>query len=181
FTSAGLLNRSLALGVDLAWLGLLMVPFIVPGQFASQISSLLESWDLRGVHLSNFLHFLERRMGMVGLFAPLVPAIATWAEWKGWRTPGRYLFQLRVVDAHGLLLDRRKRMLRSLLRNFPVWIGAFSVAFLALGFDMLVLLISPLDEAVVLLNTLPVLGRKRRAVHDRLSGSHVVLDTRWHS
>ena len=39
FTNAGLLSRSMAFAVDLACAGLLMAPFILPGQFEGQISA----------------------------------------------------------------------------------------------------------------------------------------------
>lgn len=180
FTNAGLLNRGLALAVDFLCLALLMLPFMLPGQLAIQVSEHLAALGWAGENIPVILRNLTRRFGMLGLLTPMVPLFATWYEWRGWRTPGRYLFQVRVVDTHGLRLGRRQRVIRSLIRLFPIWIGAFSVAALALGFDMLVLLMSPLDELVLLIDTIPVLGRKRQSVHDRLVGSHVVLDTHLH-
>ncbi len=178
FTNAGLLSRSMALAVDLACFSLLMAPFIVPGQFAEQISTELAARGFAVENLPDFAQFLTSRLGMIGLLTPIVPAMATWLDWKGWRTPGRYMFQLRVVDAHGLRLGRRKRVLRSLMRNIPIWVAAFSAAALALRMDILALMLSPLDETVLLIDTIPVLGLKRQALHDRLFGSHVVLDTK---
>jgi serine/threonine protein kinase len=176
-TSAGLLNRSMALLVDLSLLGLMMLPFMLPAQFSSQIYAQIESQGFADSQLIDSFRILASRLGLLSLLTPLVPALAAWAEWKGWRTPGRYLFQLRVVDAHGLPLNRRKRVLRSLMRNVSVWFIAFSSVALALGFDLLALFLAPLDDIILVANTIPVLGSKRRALHDRLLGSHVVLDT----
>ncbi len=178
FTNAGLLSRSMAYAVDLACVGLLMTPFILPGQFEGQISAQVAAVGQAGAELSEYLIKLFGRMGPIGILAPIVPAIATWIDWNGWRTPGRYMFQLRVVDPHGLKLGRRKRVLRGLMRNIPIWVAAFAAAALALQMDLFALMLSPLDEIVLLIDTIPVLGQKRQAMHDRLFGSHVVLDTK---
>ncbi len=178
FTNAGLLSRSMAFAVDLACAGLLMTPFILPGQFEGQISAQLAAVGQSAQEVSEYLLKLFGRMGVIGILTPIVPAIASWVDWKGWRTPGRYMFQLRVVDPHGLKLGRRKRVLRGLIRNIPIWVASFVVAALALQMDIFALMLSPLDEIVLLIDTIPVLGLKRQALHDRLLGSHVVLDTK---
>lgn len=177
-TNAGLLQRAMALLVDLTLWGMLLLPFILPVQFAAQISAQLAAQGYTPQSMPAYLQVLIERLSLLGLLAPLIPALATWLEWKGWRTPGRYLFQLRVVDAYGLWLGRRKRVIRSFFRYATVWVISFSYAALALGFDLLVVIIAPVDEFVLLLNTLPVLGARRQALHDRLVGSHVVLNTR---
>ncbi len=168
-TSAGLLNRSLALTVDFALMGILMLPFVVPGQLVAQASV--------NENFPDALRELADRIGTLSLLAPIVPAIALWSEWRGWRPLGRYLFQLRLVDEHGLRLDRNKRVWRSLIRNAPIWVTAISIAALGMGFNLAVILLSPLDEIIMLINTVPVLGPRRLALHDRLVGSRVVLDT----
>ncbi len=167
-TSAGLLNRGLALVVDFALVGLLMLPFALPVELAA----LAAFTDLP----PSVLNFTER-FKLLSLLAPIVPLAAAWAEWRGWRTLGRYLFQLRLVDHHGLKLDRKKRAIRSVIRYAPLWSWSFSIAALALGFDMAVVLLAPLDDIIILINTIPVLGPKKLALHDRLVGSRIVLDT----
>jgi uncharacterized RDD family membrane protein YckC len=154
FTNAGLLSRSMAFAVDLACAGLLMAPFILPGQYAGQISAVMEAVGLAGEEIPEYLLKLFSRMGMIGVLTPLVPAVATWIDWQGWRTPGRYMFQLRVVDPHGLKLGRRKRVLRGLMRNIPIWVAAFIAAALALHLDLFALMLSPIDEAVLLIDTI---------------------------
>lgn len=168
-TSAGLLNRSLSFVMDYSLLALFMLPFWIPGALNALIA--------QGVNVADFWMDLASRE-MWGILAPIVPGIATWFEWRGNRTLGRYLFQLRLVDAHGLLLDRKKRVIRSFVRNAPIWLWSFSIAATAVGFEYLVLALSILDDATLVLNILPVLGPKRLALHDRIVGSHVVLDTR---
>jgi eukaryotic-like serine/threonine-protein kinase len=167
-TQAGRLNRALALTVDYFVQIVMMGCISLPGIIASQVSSAGEST----------LAFLARNgFGFVSLLALLVPAGMAWIEWSGWKTPGRYLFQLRVVDVHGLRLTRRKRLLRNLLRNLPMWMMAFTIITLTLDVDLLFPILSFADEIFLLVNAIPILGPARRTLHDRIFGSHVVLDT----
>ncbi len=166
-TKAGRLNRALALVVDLFLQALLIATLALPGIIVSTFSAsdlTNEYFYLNGLRLFSFL-------------ALLVPATMAWTEWKGWKTPGRYLFQLRVVDVHGLPLTRRKRLLRSLIRNAPGWLIAFSILALAFDLGSISTFIGPVDEILLIINAIPILGPARRALHDRFFGSHVVLDT----
>lgn len=170
-TSAGLLNRSLAWMVDLAWPMLIMLPMIIPGMLADQSAVAgfsLPDWGMR----------LANQFRMFGLFSPLVPLVITYFEWRGWSTVGHYLFQLRLVDEHGLRLDRGRRLVRCLLRNAPIWIFSITSVLNTLGSPLLATIVAPIDDIIVLLNTVPVLGPRRLATHDRLVSSRVVLDTK---
>ncbi|RMF44153.1 MAG: hypothetical protein D6753_03295, partial [Planctomycetota bacterium] len=169
-TTAGLLNRALALGVDYSVFVLFMIPFLIPGVLAAQADTMPD--------LPETMREFVARFRLLGVLAPAIPLAATWMEWRGWRTLGRYLFQLRVVDAHGLRLSPGKRLVRAIFRYVPLWIGALSTAALAVGSDLVAALISPIDEIVLLIDTLPVLLPSRQALHDRLVGSRVVLDTK---
>lgn len=175
-TNAGLLNRAMAYSVDLMFWGALLGIVTLPAIFSSELSGYIAAnfadHPLTGV--------LSRRLHLFSLLAPLVPLAATYLQWRRWRTPGRYLFQLRVVDPHGLPLSRRKNVLRSLLRFAPLWGAAGTIVVRAMGLDNFSLLLAPVDEIIVLVNTIPVLGSARMALHDRLVGSHVVLDTHAH-
>ncbi len=166
-TKAGRLNRALALAVDYLLQVLLMVPIAIPSMIArySQYSD------------STFKYLFDYGLGLISLFSLAIPAAMAWVEWQGWRTPGRYLFQLRVVDEHGLRLSRRKRLLRSLMRNAPIWAFAVSVITFTLQMNLLYAVIGWVDEIFLVVNAIPILGSMRRTVHDRLFGSTVVLDT----
>ena len=168
-TNAGLLNRGLALLVDYAVLGLLMIPFLIPAQLVDQAA-------LAG-DLPEAVRTFVTRFGRLSMLAPLVPLFAIWYEWRGWRTPGRYLFQLRLVDAHGLRLEGKKRAIRGLFRYVSVLFAAITTVVVAMGFEQAALLLSPIDEIVLTIDTIPALGPMSLAVHDRLVGSQVVLDT----
>jgi eukaryotic-like serine/threonine-protein kinase len=170
-TSAGLLNRSLAWMMDLAWPMLLMIPLVLPGMLARQPTA-------AGVVLPQSVLEFADRFQLFGLLSPLVPLVITYFEWRGWTTLGHYLFQLRLVDQHGLRLDRGRRLIRCLFRNAPLWIFSLTAVTSTLGSPLLAALIAPIDDIIVLMNTIPVLGRRRLAMHDRIVNSRVVLDTR---
>ncbi len=172
FTSAGLFSRSLAWMVDLSWPMLLMLPMILP--------SLIYEGQITGSRdrLPEWISNVGEQFRWFALLSPLVPLVITYFEGRGWPTFGHYLFQLRLVDQHGLRLDDRRRLLRSLIRNAPIWLFSIGAVLNTLGFSLLATLMSPVDDIVFLINTIPVLGRKRLAMHDRLVSSRVVLDTK---
>lgn len=159
-TNASLLARAFAFGVDYLVMALFVVPF-------GALAFLVRQGVIDEVFRSSCMLVLA------------VPLLASLAEYRGMRTLGRYLFQLRIVDPHGLLLTRQKRWLRSLLRNLPMWVWSLDVVAYAFGLDMAMLLIAPLDELLILADMLPVLGRRRQSLHDRVVGSHIVLDTHY--
>lgn len=166
-TKAGRLNRALAVSVDFGIQSILMGIVAVPAMIASSARN-----------VDSTLKFLfDHGFGWVSLVAIAVPAGMTIMEWQGWRTPGRYLFQLRVVDEHGLRLTRRKRMLRSLMRNAPIWALSLSIVTYTLQLSLLNDFFGWADEVIFVINALPIIGPMRRTLHDRLFGSHVVLDT----
>ncbi len=177
-TNAGLLNRALAYTVDLSVWGtlafLLFLPFLTNGPLAIAVEELRRT----DPQFAYPLGILVDRAAMLRFLSVLIPFIAAYTEYRGWRTPGRYLFQLRVVDPHGLRLQPRKRFLRSVLRYLPILVTAasFTLGTVA-GLGQLALLLTPVDEIVLMINTISVLGRRRMAMHDRIVHSHVVLDT----
>lgn len=156
---ASLLTRTLALGVDFLLYGMLILPFTFFLQLA-------------------YSSVIPMHMRVLTLFALLVPFLATIWESSGNRSLGRFLFQLRLVDGHGLMLGPRRRGLRGLMRNAPIWLAAVSLSFLATQVYTGAALIAGFAVLSLLIDFLPsLLTRKRLAVHDRLAGSHVVLDT----
>ncbi|GIW98276.1 MAG: hypothetical protein KatS3mg111_1609 [Pirellulaceae bacterium] len=169
-TPASLFSRGFALAIDYSILFACLLPFLIPAALVSEPRIAAE--------LPSNAQAIVERFRFLALLGPLVPLAATWAEWHGWRTVGRYLFQLRVVDPHGLKLSRGRRTLRALFRYIPLWVVSFSAVAYASGFDLIALMLAPVDEIVLMLDTIPVLFPGRRALHDRLVGSRVVLDTR---
>lgn len=155
---ASLSTRAFALIVDYSLLGVLMLPFVAAMQFAGQ-------------------GYVPERAKWIGFLVFVVPLIASLVEQGGRRTLGRYLMQLRLVDDHGMLLGPKKRLWRSLIRNSPIWIFSLWILFLLFRLELPAALLSPLDESIMLIDMIPALGPRRMALHDRLVGSRVVLDT----
>jgi uncharacterized RDD family membrane protein YckC len=114
-------------------------------------------------------------LGLWGLALIAIPAIQ--AKWR--TTPGKWLFQLRIVDAHGLSPSPRVLATRSMLQFLPVWMGACNAAISFLGmpaaFRGLLFGVAGLamcvDGCAMLLTT-------RRALHDRALNTRVVLASR---
>ena len=166
-TKAGRLNRGFALALDYIVQFLLMVPLVI----FFMVAEMSQNSD------SILKYLYEHGLGLLSVFCFVIPAAMTWVEWHGWTTPGRYFFQLRVVDEHGLRLTRRKRLLRSLMRNAPVWAFALAVVSNTLHLNLLQAMTGWLDEILLVVDAIPILGPARRTLHDRLIGSTVVLDT----
>ncbi len=168
-TKAGRLHRLLAFAIDQT----MQLAIIAPLVAASMISIL----PLDSITNTTGRFFARNGFAMLSLLTLVVPLAMAWLEWKGVRTPGRYLFQLRVVDEHGLRLTARKRLIRGLCRNGYIWTNTIATCLFVFGLTGAFDVLSFFDEAILVINGLAVLGPKRLAIHDRLVGSHVVLDT----
>lgn len=167
-TLAGRINRALAFGVDSFLQLAVLAPLSLPALLASR-SFYDDDMTIPFV--------LRNGLGLVSFLALAVPGAMAWVEMKGWRTPGRFLFQLRVVDSHGLAITRRKRLVRGVVRNLPIWLLAIMICFLAIDLPFPWGALFFLDKVAIAINALAILGPRRLALHDRLVGSHVVLDT----
>ncbi|MEM7476831.1 MAG: protein kinase [Planctomycetota bacterium] len=157
-TSASLIIRVLAFIIDYCVIGLGLLPFFY---IQDQI-------------LFGYLDNSAR--GLIPLVI-LVPAIAVFAEQSGRRTLGRWLFQVRMVDKHGLLLEGKRRLWRSVLRYTPAFLLAIGLILTSYNWFVLRVIISPLDELWLLADIIPALGPSHLALHDRLVRSRIVLDT----
>ena len=151
--------------VQLAVISPLVLPAVIVSSSSGEDAASLPS------------RLIQNGVGLVGLLALLIPAGMAWIDWKGWRTPGRYLLQLRVVGDHGLRLSPNTRLIPGFIRNAPVWLAAITIVSLPLAFSSLSHLLGPVDEILFFVNAVPILGPMRRTLHDRICGSNVVLDT----
>lgn len=158
FTPASLAVRAIALAIDYAVLGLGLVPLF---------------FLVREIDQGN----VPMKFRWLTLAAPLIPLLATFIERRSYRTLGRYLLQLRLVDRLGLRLERKQRFWRSFFRYSPIWVACFTLIFTAFHLEIPVAFISPVDEFLMLINMIPALGSQKLALHDRIVGSRIVLDT----
>ena len=111
-------------------------------------------------------------------FASLVvPAVYLLLVYRGWRSLGRYLFQLRIVEENGLPPRREQLVTREVLRNALAWLGPL-VIYMSLFYeqigrwpDLILALFLAADAGIILLR------KDRKALHDYLCHSKVVLAT----
>ena len=106
-------------------------------------------------------------------FVAIGPIAFGWIEGEVRKTPGRYLFQLQVVDHHGLRPKRRTRYLRHLLRMLPTWFLALEIIYPASLISWLAsaaFIFTLIDCATVLVM------RSGSSLIDWFCGTTVVLD-----
>ena len=159
---AGRFQRGLAWFVDLALvntvLQLLTNPFV--GEELRQV--------LSGRLLVTPLVLL------VGAAAPLL-ASAVQAYWG--ITPGKKLFQIRVVDRHGLVPSQATLAARMVFQMIPLWAGALGLGLQLLGADIVLALAASAVTLTVCADVAFALVRRDgRSLHDLLFDTRVVLD-----
>lgn len=104
-----------------------------------------------------------------------VPAVYLIMIYRGWRSIGRYLFQLRIVEENGLKPRREQLVAREVLRNAFAWFwplslyGTLNFPGISRNFEIALVLFLSIDFATTML----LKGRK--ALHDYLCHSRVVL------
>lgn len=124
---------------------------------------------------------------IVAFISLIVPAIYLSVTCRGWRSIGRYLFQLRIVEENGLPARREQLVTREVLRNAFAWFfplllyvnPGVSVDVDFESYNGRDLLVNILEIGLVLFiavdwgTTLLLKGRK--SLHDYLCHSRVVL------
>lgn len=112
---------------------------------------------------------------LLGALGPLLAALlqSTWGK-----TPGKKLFQLRIVDRHGLTPHRSILFARMAVQLLPIWadtnfeiwnaLGMKYVAYVTTG----VLLLASLSDALC-----GLFHPQKKSLHDYLFRTRVVLDT----
>jgi serine/threonine protein kinase len=159
--AAGRFPRVFAYGIDFltAWLffGLTSTPYVLAQLLVDE----------------NQLQWLS---SMLFLGSPVGLLLYSLIEIQSPKTPGRYLFQLQIVDNHGHRPQQSRRLARHLLRMSFIWTTCLAswipaalswLAFPAIVASQLFLLA---DAATVLL------GPAGLSLHDGLCGTRVVLD-----
>ena len=163
-TTAGVALRAVAYTIDQLFLLLLTSPFAI-------LIFLMNS-ELQNFSVLRSYQWATPIVAFVSLIVPLVYLIAVY---RGWRSVGRYLFQLRIVEENGLQPRREQLVVREVLRNAFAWFWpmAFyvnsSTPVLSRVLEVSVILFICLDSGMTLL----IKGRK--SLHDYLCNSRVVL------
>ena len=163
--SAGLIPRGLAWLVDILCLLLMTALLFIPVKLGPLV-------QLIGEHA--LLTWIIQIGAGIG-----IPAIAIAYQWSRGTTPGKQLFQLRVVDSHGAMPSRARIASRTGMQFLVLWTGSVIGIFEEGGLEVndvfrQLLLIVPLLVEMGFV----VFSKKRLALHDRIFRTRVVLDAR---
>jgi eukaryotic-like serine/threonine-protein kinase len=162
-TPAGFALRSMAYGIDQLMLLLFFVPFA------------FTIWFLNNAIAFRDYQWISHIVAFVSL---MVPAVYLILIYRGWRTLGRYLFQLRIVEENGLLPRREQLVTREVLRNSFAWFVPL-VVYVDPSFQpdhlmsRIIQFLFALFLAIDWATTLLLKGQK--TLHDYLCHSRVVL------
>ena len=163
--SAGRVSRALAWAVDLFLAGTAATLLMAPYHFLAAQGFAPDSPIIA--------RLLTLVVGVIVMF------MAAWLQ-SLWKTsPGKAMFQLRIVDRHGLSPSEIPLFLRAFFQLLPIWTDDFLGVVASLGvsqFGLLatgaVLAVSAVDAASA------ILRRDGRSIHDLLFMTRVVLDVR---
>ncbi|QDT14960.1 protein kinase domain-containing protein [Alienimonas californiensis] len=172
-TLAGPLIRSLGALTDLG-----LVVLISVGMFATLARPTLNAID-QVIGLPGWLTSVIPLVLLSKLLACVPSLLFAWWQARTGRTPGKTLFQMRIVDRYGLPPSKRTLLVRGLAQTFPIWGLAVSVLveeltgqlWLEQSLALFVLTVWALD------NVAGLFSAKSRTLHDRLLGTRVALDT----
>lgn len=161
---AGRIQRGLAWTVDLA-----IASFVQQLVFAGgRVGLVLES-DVATAFLAISIATMA-----TALFGPLLQLLWT-------TTVGKTLFQLRIVDRHGLLPGKGTLALRGAVQLLPAWLGLanLTLAFTGVGGLVVAAVLSAVVGLFIVADAgMAMLHPRGWSLHDRLFGTQVVLDTR---
>lgn len=159
---AGRIQRGLAWLVDLllvqAVFGILTFP--------------LTNEDLQGYFQGR--PFAALAIALLGAAAPLL-ASAAQAFWG--MTPGKKIFQLRIVDRHGLRPGKANLAMRMATQILTIWANVLFLMFSAVGLRLVGYVVSGALQAGWLIDAgFAVFRGDGRSLHDLFFGTRVVLD-----
>lgn len=118
---------------------------------------------------------LQLTAALVGIIVLLLIALLQ-SYWG--KTPGKKLFQLRIVDRHGLAVQKPLLFGRMLFQLLPLWAGILYQICSAFGAIFLGQILSGITLAITLLDLVwAIFHKRRRCLHDFLFRTRVVLDT----
>lgn len=159
-TSAGLAPRAMAYATDQLMLLMGFAPFLISMIALTQVKGLLAAFLIP----------------ILGIMALIVPTLYLTAIRSGWKSLGCYLFQLRIVDEHGLPLRQDHRFIREILRCMFAWLTPLAT-YAGLFWNGAEFLI---DLAVVIFLAMDIIcfffTTQRTTLHDLIFHARVVLD-----
>jgi uncharacterized RDD family membrane protein YckC len=163
--SAGLIPRGMAWLVDVLLLLIVTVILFLPVKLGALVELLGDQ---------PVLEWLIRLIAAFG-----VPAVAISYQWLRGTTPGKELFQLRVVDSHGAAASRSQIAYRTGMQFLFLWTASVLGVLDELGIEMNGILTGLIVLVPLLIEMGDVVfSKKGLALHDRLFRTRVVLDAR---
>ncbi|MEQ1824640.1 MAG: protein kinase [Pirellula sp.] len=163
-TTAGLALRAMAYCIDQLALLLCISPFAFTIFFLNSDSPMVRGY--------------QWLTPIVAFFSLIVPAVYLTLIYRGWRSIGRYLFQLNIVEENGLPPRQEQMVSREVLRNAFAWFFPLLLYVDPNREDSHV--VSRILEGILVLflavdwaTTMLLKGRK--SLHDHLFRSRVVL------
>jgi uncharacterized RDD family membrane protein YckC len=161
FLQAGRVQRGLAWTLDLALAHAVQSVFYLP--LAAEETQVF--WQ----------RFPIARLALA-LVGGVVPLAAALLQMRWQTTPGKQLFQLRIVDAHGVVPARSTLAVRMLAQILPVCVTTVWEVLAALHLRPLAALVAAVAYLALLADAgWALLSRRGRSLHDRLFGTRVVL------
>ncbi len=165
-TVAGIALRAAAFAIDETILLVAFLPFAIPIYLSTlqlppygPYFSAIRPWNI-----------------VLALSALSVPLTFLTLARLGKQSVGRYLFQLRVTEQHGLVLGRDQAVLRAVLRNATAWLLPLGL-FGGIYFSLIVEITYVLILVILLAEVIAAISSKdRRSLHDLLCHSRVVLN-----
>jgi uncharacterized RDD family membrane protein YckC len=164
--AAARLPRGMAWMVDLALTNAVIAIFVAP------VALVMFSWETAETGILPLAAALLAIPGL--LLAALLQSV--WGK-----TPGKKLFQLRIVDRHGVVPHRSVLFARMAMQLLPVWADinfdvwtALGMSFVAQSTTGLLALVSVADILCGLFHW------QKKSLHDLLFRTRVVLDTTQH-
>jgi uncharacterized RDD family membrane protein YckC len=161
-TAAGFAPRAMACIVDQLLLLMAIAPFAIV------------IFAINGMRLVGTLN-IRLLIPIIAFASVIVPGLYLLAIYRGWPSVGRYLFQLRIVEEHGLAPRREQLVPREVLRNALAWCLPLAL-YVSLTSESLAQFIEFGLIVFLAINTITLfLMRGRKALHDYLCHSQVVL------
>jgi uncharacterized RDD family membrane protein YckC len=111
------------------------------------------------------------------LLGAAVPAAAAAVQMRWKTTPGKRLFQLRIVDHHGMTPNRKMLAMRSFFQFLPLWTWSASGLYTILGREIWAgTTVAAVGVWLLLDVACALFRRKGVSLHDMLTRTRVVLD-----
>jgi uncharacterized RDD family membrane protein YckC len=149
----------------LAWLTDLAIGLSVQGTLFGVAMALMPS----GLSLG--------RPVVANLTSASVPLAFSIMQCRWGTSPGKKLFQIRIVDRHGLRPSHTRLAARGVAQMLPMWAVVLFYTSQALGIGILGITLGAILDLAALANAgYALFTRQRRAVHDLVFDTRVVLD-----